>query len=461
MKNLIGKNWVDSNSDNVIEVRNPATNELIDVVYGASEKDVTLAVSEAKKAYNYWANISVFERGEIMRKFSVLLKENISSLAQLLSRETGKPINEAYSEINRTNFIINEYIEESRHLLENVKENNDIYNNTKEIHFEQRTPIGVVACIMPFNLPSYVFSKKVIPAIIMGNVVVLKPSSNAPLTLTKYVELMIESGIPYGVIQVLNGTGDTVGVEITKNQGIDLISLTGKRETGVLLKEQVKSNSTILSLNLSSNDCFIVCEDADITSAVEETLKCRLYNTGQVCYGGKRFLIHNSLKDKFVSSLSSKMRTLKIGNPIDPKVNIGCLINEKAAINVQNQVNKTIQEGAKIVVGGRRRGAYFEPTILSNITSDMSIAKDMEICGPVIPIIGYDDIEEAIKIANQSEKTLSGSIITKNIDTAIKISKKLNAEKIVINGSLLFETNAKITDLTEMTHVKTIVLRNV
>ena len=229
-------------------------------------------------------------------------------------------------------------------------------------------------------------------------------------------------------------------------------------------------------LELGGNDAFILCEDGDVDLAVEETVWGRLYNTGQVCCASKRFLIHNKVKQEFIDKMIAKIKTLKLGMPSDPNTKIGCLINEKAAIRVEEQVQKTIAAGAKLVYGGRRKGAFFEPTILDNVTKEMDVAKDMEIFGPVISILGFDNIEEAIAIANQSSFGLCGNVITKDMKTAFQVASELEVGGAVINGASFFRSaempfggwkhsgigNEGIaTTLKEMSRTKTIVIKNV
>ena len=210
--------------------------------------------------------------------------------------------------------------------------------------------------------------------------------------------------------------------------------------------------------------------------AVEETVWGRLYNTGQVCCASKRFLVHNSIKEEYINKMIEKIKTLRVGYPSDKETDIGCLISEDAAIEVERQVNKTVEEGARIVYGGRRNGAFYEPTILDGITKDMEVARDMEIFGPVISVIGFDTIEEAIEIANQSIYGLSGSIITKDMNKAIKVSEQMECGGFVINGASFFRSFEQpfggwkysgignegiMTTLREMSRTKTVILKNI
>ena len=229
-------------------------------------------------------------------------------------------------------------------------------------------------------------------------------------------------------------------------------------------------------LELGGNDAFLFLEDGDMDKAIEETVWGRLYNTGQVCCASKRFLIHNSRKQEFIDKMKAKIASMKVGNPLDPETEIGCLISEKAAIGVEQQVNETVAAGATIVCGGHRNGAFYEPTILDNVTRDMEVAKDMEIFGPVIPVIGFDTVEEAIEIANQSNYGLCGCVFTEDMKMAFKVCNALECGGAVINGASFYRAaempfggwkhsgigNEGIsTTLKEMSRTKTIVLKNI
>lgn len=476
MKSLIGKEWKSSRDSEVIEVINPATRELIDTIPSLTKEDVDEAVDYASKIQKEWEETPLLVRCEILSKFVRLVEENFDDLASLLSRETGKPIKEAFNEINNIFIGVPAYIEKVKHLYGNVIPSGTEKGQEKTIQYTMRQPLGVVAAIIPFNFPSDIFINKVPPALLMGNSVILKPASVNPLTLTKYVELLVEAGVPEGVIQVVHGRGSTVGRALTSNEKVNMITLTGSTEAGMDAAEKAASHCAHVSLELGGNDAMIICEDADLDLAVNEVVWGRLYNTGQVCCASKRFLVQNSIKDEFIKKMRQKLETLKVGMPQEEDSDIGCLISEEAAKEVTNQVRETVQEGATLVCGGRRNGAFFEPCILDNVTRNMQVAKDMEIFGPVIPVIGFDTIEEAIDIANQSKFGLSSGIITNDMNKAFKAVEKLEAGGVVINGASFFRSFEQpfggwkysgignegiMTTLEEMSRLKTVILKNI
>lgn len=476
MKNLIKGVWVDASDGAVIEITNPATKEFIDTVPNATVKDVNDAVEFAYEASKKWAKVSIYDRGEILLKFSDLVIKNKERLAKLLCAETGKPITEARAEINNTKLFVHGYVEKSRHMYGNVIPEGSEPGQEKTIQLTEQCPLGVVGCIIPFNFPCDLFGQKVPSALVMGNSVIVKPSTYNPLILHEYCKLLVEAGIPEGVISVISGDGPTTGAALAKHKLVHLVSVTGSTKVGMETMKNASENLTHVMLELGGNDAFILNKDGNVDLAIEETVWGRLYNTGQVCCASKRFLIHKDVVEEFTSKLVAKIKTLKIGNPSDETVNIGCLINEPAAERVEEQVKHTINQGAILTLGGRRSGAFFEPTILSKVTKDMDVAKDLEIFGPVISIIEFDDIDEAINIANQSSFGLCGNIITENMKTAFYVAKNLEAGGAIINGASFFRAaempfggwkysgigNEGIsTTLKEMSRTKTIVLKNI
>lgn len=476
MKSLIGREWRDSSDGKVIEVYNPATNELIDTVPSLTKEDVEQAIDYADAHQKEWEAKSVIERCAVLSKFAELVEQNKDELALLLSKETGKPIKEAYNEIANIQIGVPGYVEKVKHEYGDI-----IYRGTEAgqentIQYTIQQPLGVVVAIIPFNFPSDIFINKVPPALLMGNAVILKPASVNPLTLTRYVELLVEAGVPAGIISVVHGSGTIVGKTLTSSKKVDMVSLTGSTAAGIDAAKNCAEHCAHSSLELGGNDAFILCADGDMDLAIEETVWGRLYNTGQVCCASKRFLIENSVKDEYIRRMVEKINSLKVGNPQDMGTDIGCLVSEEAAIEVERQVNETIAAGAKLVIGGKRNGAFYEPTILDNVTPDMAVAKDMEIFGPVISVIGFDDLEEAVKIANTSIYGLSGSIITKDISKAIKISEKMECGGFVINGASFFRSFEQpfggwkysgignegiMTTLKEMSRMKTVILKNI
>lgn len=476
MRNLIGNKWRDAENGKTIDVLNPANKKLIDTVPDSTLEDVDFAVQTAVEGQKEWAKISIAERGRILLKFAELVKDDDENLAQLLSQETGKPIKEARAEIANVQISVPAFVEQAKHLYGNIVPAGSEPGQEKTIQLTERQPIGVVAAIIPFNFPVDLFGQKVPPALMMGNSIIVKPSSSNPLTLTKLVYLLRKAGVPSGAVGIIHGSGKVVGQGLAKHKGVHLVSLTGSTAAGIETMKTCSENLSHVMLELGGNDAFIVLEDADIDLAVEEVMWGRMYNTGQVCCASKRFLIHNSVKAEFVKKLTARLKKIKQGNPQEEDTEMGCLINEKAAKTVEQQVNATIEAGAKLVLGGERTGAFYTPTILTNCKKDMDVMKDMEIFGPVVSIMGFDTVEEAIEVANQSSFGLCGNVFTKDMKVAARVAQELECGGVVINGASFYRSfempfggwkhsgignEGVMTTLQEMSRIKTVVLKNI
>ena len=476
MKNLIGYEWKDASNDAVIEVVNPATQELIDTVPNVTDEDVDEAVKVAMVEQKKWEKVSIYDRADILYKFVDLVEKNKERLATLLSNETGKPIREARGEVANVRIGVRGFIEKAKHLYGDSIPAGSESGQETTMQITKRYPIGVIAAIIPFNFPSDLFCQKVPPALMMGNSIIVKPSNYNPLTLIEYVKLMIEAGVPAGCIQILTGDGPKAGQALARHPGVHLVSLTGGTAAGIETMGTASKNLTHVMLELGGNDAFIFLEDGDMDLAVKETIWGRLYNGGQVCCASKRFLIHNSRKQEFINRMKEVIDNLKVGDPMQEDTDMGPMININAAKRIEEQVNQMVAEGATIVCGGKREDAYYYPTILDNVTKDMEVAKDMEIFGPVISVIGFDDVEEAIEIANQSSYGLCGCVISKDYSRAMKIADRLECGGAVVNGASFYRSfempfggwkhsgignEGVATTLAEMSRLKTIVLKNI
>ena len=476
MKNLIGYEWKDASDGSVIEVVNPATQELIDTVPNVTDEDVDEAVKVAMVEQKKWEKVSIYDRADILYKFVDLIEENKERLATLLSNETGKPIREARGELANVRIGVRGFIEKAKHLYGDSIPAGSESGQETTMQITKRYPIGVIAAIIPFNFPSDLFCQKVPPALMMGNSIIVKPSNYNPLTLIEYVKLMIDAGVPAGCIQILTGDGPKAGQALARHPGVHLVSLTGGTAAGIQTMGTASKNLTHVMLELGGNDAFIFLEDGDMELAVKETIWGRLYNGGQVCCASKRFLIHNSRKQEFINRMKEVIDNLKVGDPMQEDTDMGPMININAAKRIEDQVNQMVAEGASIVCGGKREDAYYYPTILDNVTKDMEVAKDMEIFGPVISVIGFDDVEEAIEIANQSSYGLCGCVISKDYSRAMKIADRLECGGAVVNGASFYRSfempfggwkhsgigNEGVSStLQEMSRLKTIVLKNI
>ncbi|MDR2588253.1 MAG: aldehyde dehydrogenase family protein [Spirochaetales bacterium] len=476
MKMFIDGKAVDASNGAVIEVTNPANGKVIDTVPAATEADVKLAVEKAREGQKIWAKVPLHEKGEILLKFLALVEENKEKLARTLSNETGKPITEARGEIANIPISFKAFIERAKHLYGEVIPQGQEKNQEHNVLLTVREPIGVVACVIPFNFPCDLFDQKVAPTLLAGNAAIVKPSTDNPLTLCMLTELLGKAGVTQGAIGILTGRGSQVGTWLCQNPDVHAITLTGSTEVGIETYRNAANHLAHIALELGGNDAFIVGKDADVDLAVEELIWGRMYNTGQVCCASKRFLVHNSLKDEFAKKAVERIKQIKLGDPADDATQLGCLISEKAAIEVERQVNLTVSQGGKIILGGKRNGAFYEPTVITGVPKTADVAKDMEIFGPVVPITGFDTIEEAVEIANSSKFGLCGCIFTADMKTAWKVAAELECGGVIINGASFFRsfempfggykysgigTEGVLSTFDEVTLTKTIVLKNI
>lgn len=476
MKMIIDGKAVNAANNAVIEVTNPANGKVIDTVPAATEDDVKLAVEKAKAGQKIWAKVPVHERGDILIKFVELVEENKERLAQTLSQETGKPITEARGEIANIPIAFKAFVEKAKHLYGDVIPNGCEKNQEHHILMTVREPIGVVACVIPFNFPCDLFDQKVAPTLMAGNAAIVKPSTDNPLTLCILTELLVKAGVTDGAIQIVTGRGSQVGHWLCANPDVHAITLTGSTEVGIETYKTGAGHLAHIALELGGNDAFIVCEDGDVDLAVEELIWGRMYNTGQVCCASKRFLVHNSLKDEFTAKAVKRIKKIRRGDLADPDTQFGCLISEKAAIEVERQVNLTVEQGGEIVLGGKRDGAFYDPTVIANVPKTADVVKDMEIFGPVVPITGFDTLDEAVEIANSSIFGLCGCVFSADMKKAWSVADRLECGGVVINGASFFRsfempfggykysgigTEGVLSTFDEVTRLKTIVLKNI
>lgn len=475
MKMIINGKKTDSVSKETFDVIDPSTGKVIESVPRATAEDIDIAITAAVKGQKEWAKVPVSERAEVLYRFLHIVDENKEMLAQTLCAENGKPITEARAEIGNIKAGFSGFIEHAKHFYGSIIPPGTEPGQANHMQLVTREPVGVVACIIPFNFPCDLYDQKVAPALMMGNAAIVLPSSDNPLTLMKLTEMLMEAGVPNGVIQCLTAPGSVKSTAV-EDPRVHLVTLTGSTEVGISTAQIAAGNLTHTALELGGNDAFIVLDDGDVDLAVKEMIWGRMYNTGQVCCASKRFLIHNSLKDEFAEKAVARIKELKCGDPKDEDTQIACLISEKAAVKVEKEVALTVEQGGKVILGGHRNGAYYEPTVIVDVPATADVAKDMEIFGPVVPIIGFDTDDEAIEIANNSKFGLSSCVFSRDQKRAFKVASAMESGGAVINGASFFRsfempfggwkhsgigTEGVMSTFNEMTRVKNIVLKNI
>ena len=476
-KMIIGGQSVDASDGEVLKNFDPYTGELIGTVPAATKEDVDRAVDFAVEGQKKWAAMRNDERDAVIDKFLALYEEHAEELAQLLSREGGKTISECRGEVASVPLIFRAYMHAAATMYGDTLPCNVERRNTSDIIFTSYEPLGVCVCVAPFNYPVSTMTNKVAPALCAGNSVIMKPASDTPMSIILYARLLLEAGMPANVVQVITGSGSKVGKWITENEKVAAISLTGSTAVGVELQEGASRHLQRVLLELGGNDPFVVFEDCDLDKAVAEAIGGRIYNAGQICSASKRFIVQNSIKEAFTEKLIAGLKRIKCGDPRDETTVFSCLINASAAKKVAEQIAYTVKQGARCIYGGRQTAdTIVEPTVLVDVTPEMDIARNMEVFGPVFPVIGFDTFDEAMTIANNTTYGLSAGVMTGNIATAMKAARAIESGTCVINGTGDYRTSyhsfggykmsgvgreGALHTLKEFSEIKTTVLRGV
>ena len=435
MDMLIGGKHI--SSDDLAEVKNPYNGEIIDTVPIAHRQTADLAITEANSAKESLQEMSAFKVSNKLFNVVEKLKDNRENFARLLSMEVGKPINESLVELDRSIETLKLAAEEAKRIYGESVPLDAGLNGKGFFAFTQRLPLGVVAAITPFNYPLNLTIHKIAPAIACKNTVIIKPPTEAPLTVMKFAELLNEE-FPEGVVNTVTGFGSEVGDYLVTSSNVDKISFTGSVTTGLMISQ--KAGMKKVTLELGGNDPMVVLKDADIDKAVRGVINGAFLNAGQVCMGVKRIIIEEEIADEFADKLVSKTEELVMGNPLDKSTTLGTLISEKAAIQVEETVSNAVSDGAKILTGGIRDGAFYQATVIDNVTSDMDLVVN-ETFGPVAPIIRVNNIDEAINVANDTEYGLQAGVFTNNYQNAMRCVGEIEAGTVFINKQSTFRTD--------------------
>ena len=419
------------------DVINPYTGEVIDTVPISHLNNVDKAIEAANNAKKFLQEMSAFKISNKLFNVCDKLKENRDDFAELLTKEVGKPINESYVELDRSVETLKLAAEEAKRIYGESVPLDAGLNGKGFFAFTQKLPLGVVAAITPFNYPLNLTIHKIAPAIAAKNTVIIKPPTNAPLTVMKFVELVNEE-FPDGVINVITGYGSEVGDALVASQKIDKISFTGSVLTGLLIAQRAGMKK--VTLELGGNDPLVVLDDANVDAAVKGVINGAYLNAGQVCMGVKRIIVQEGIYNKFKTRLVEETSKIKMGNPMDKSTQLGTLISEKAAMQVEETVNNAVNAGAEILTGGKRNGAFYEATVIDKVTPDMDLVVN-ETFGPVAPLIKVKTVDEAIQIANATEYGLQAGVFTENYKNAMRCANEIEAGTVFINKQSTFRTD--------------------
>jgi len=420
------------------EVKNPATGELIEQVPKGTEEDVSLAVDAAVSAFEGWASTSPKQRGMVFYRAAGLVRQRKEELAALLTQEQGKTLSEARNELEGFAHVLEYYCG-----LTGSLRGDFVPVPGNGYAFTVKKPLGVCAAIIPWNMPALIMGWKIAPALISGNTFVLKPASNTPLTNLTLASILNEAGLPAGVLNVVTGPGETTGESLVRNSNVRKISFTGESKTGKRVAELAASGMKRVALELGGSDPMIVCDDADIESAVAGAVRGRFYNCGQTCTAVKRLYVFESVAEEFTRKLEAGVKKLKVGNGLDKTTDMGPLSNRRQLEFIKELVVEVKEKDeGKIITGGKvpafkgsDKGYFFEPTLVSDVSGDSRLLKE-EVFGPLLPIVTVKNLEEAIGEANRSIYGLGASIWTKNLDRIRAGCEQLNAGIIWVNQHL-------------------------
>lgn len=433
-KLYIDGKWVNSNSGETFPSLNPAKpKQVLGKFQKGNENDIEKAVEAAEKAFDSWSNTPAPKRGLILFKAAELLKKNKELLAKLVTKEMGKVITEGRGDVQEAIDMAEYMAGEGRRLFGHTTPS----ELKDKLCMTIRMPVGVYGLITPWNFPIAIPAWKIFSALICGNTVVFKPSSDTPLCATKFVEILEKAGLPKGVVNLVTGPGGSVGMSIVRHEKIRGISFTGSKDTGEMIVKEAGLKK--VGLELGGKNGIIVMDDANLSLALDGVIWGGYGTTGQRCTAASRVIVHEKIKDKFEMMLIQKIKRLKLGDGLNPKTDVGPLVNKAGQEKSMNYVEIGLREGAKILIGGRipkMKGFFFEPTLFTNCTIDMRIAQE-EIFGPIVSLIPVKDFDEAIVAINSVEYGLSSAIYTEDIRKAFLAIQKIEAGLTYINSSTI------------------------
>lgn len=427
--------WIQANSRKTFDVDNPATLEIIGKVPQLSAAETRQAIEAANGAFPAWSKRVAKERAAILRRWFDLVMENQDDLARLMTLEQGKPLAESRGEVVYGASFLEWFAEEAKR----------VYGDTIPQHQADKRlvvikqPIGVVACITPWNFPLAMITRKAAPAVAAGCTVVLKPAEQTPLSALALAELADRAGVPKGVFNVITGDPKEIGSELTSNPTVRKLSFTGSTEVGKLLMAQCAGTVKKISLELGGNAPFIVFDDADLDAAVEGAIASKYRNTGQTCVCANRLLIQDGIYDAFAEKLAAAAKKLKPASGLEPESTQGPLIDDAAVAKVESHIRDAEAKGAKILIGGKRHalgGRFFEPTILTDVTPAMRLAHE-ETFGPVAPLFRFKTETDAIALSNDTEYGLAAYFYGRDIARIWRVAEALEYGIVGINTGII------------------------
>src|SRR3954471_19881839 len=438
-KNYIGGDWVDAAGGEVFETKNPATGETLGVFPLSTTADMDRAVASAKDAYERWRLLPAPKRAEALFRVSQLCGDHKDSLAEEMVREMGKVRPEAAGDVQEAIDMTYYMAGEGRRMFGHTTPS----ELPDKFMMSTRNPVGVVGAITPWNFPIAIPSWKIAPALVCGNTVVFKPAEDTPLLAERFVEIFEEAGLPPGVLNIVHGGGSVVGERLVKHPDVPLISLTGSREVGIKTAENGAPFLKHIHLELGGKNAIIVMDDADVDLAVDGILWSAFGTSGQRCTAASRVIVGSKVYEPLQSKLVERTEQLKLGYGLEEDVDIGPVINRSALEKIHSYTAIGQGEGAKLLTGGEiatdnglDKGFFYRPTIFGDVDPQMRIAQE-EIFGPTTALIRVKDVDEAIRVSNGIKYGLSSSIFTRDVNTAFRAMRDLEAGITYINAGTI------------------------
>ncbi|KGP71346.1 aldehyde dehydrogenase family protein [Pontibacillus yanchengensis] len=426
---FINGKWIQTQEQN--EVLNKYNGDVFATVSKASEQEVEDAINHAQAAFES-EDFPPYQRYKTLLKVSELLQAHKEELAQVITNEAGKPIKQARTEIDRATQTFELSAEEAKRITGEGVPVEAAPGSENRMAFTMRVPVGVVGAISPFNFPVNLVAHKIAPAIAAGNAVVLKPASATPVSSLKLAELFEEAGLPEGFLNVLVGSGSTVGNQMMEDERINYYTFTGSAEVGLKLKQNTGLNK--LTLELGNNSPVIVDRKADVDQAATTLAQKSFAYAGQVCISVQRIYVHEDIQEAFQKKFIEATEELKVGDPFDAQTDVGPMIGEKEAEGAEEWLQEAKGQGADVIHGGKRKGAILEPTIVSNVDHSMKVVSE-EVFAPIVTLMSFSDLDQCIKEVNKSDYGLQGGIFTTDIDRAFKAARKVEVGGFMINDA--------------------------
>ncbi len=434
---LIDGKWCASESGETLSVYNPVDCSLIGTVPVATENDVLRAVAAAGEAFKDWGNRTPFERGKILRKAAECVTAHADEIAKLMTMEQGKPFAEARGEVLKGAETLRYYAEEGERVYGRIIPNESGNDYVSQVIYQ---PVGVVGCFAPWNYPIELVTWKVAASMASGCCCILKVPSETPLSPIRFIEAMLEAGIPKGVVNVISGRGSRVGDWLIKNPTVKKLAFTGSTRVGKDIMEKSASTLKRISLELGGSEPMIIMKDCDLDQAVKGATRRSWRNMGQICIAVNRIYVERCIYEEFLEKFKKSTEALTIGNGLTDACDLGPMCTEKGVENAKRHIADALEKGARLICGGKKpagekyeKGYFFEPTILADATHDMLVMSE-ETFGPVVGVMPFDTVDEAIRLANDCKYGLASIAYTSSLTLAMRFARELNSGNVAINN---------------------------